>query len=205
MTAAADAGVAASTRCLNAGVTASTDTATLWRAVRVQIAGLKPMEKVLRAAIAERADALRRLSTGRKRAKAEAALNGKLPLMAMHPPSALGATSEAFLDALLGFIEANDGGVLQRQGSAVDEEDGAGRLFRPQPRVEDDTFMRLMQLKYMQSQVRKGVDAWVVGSSRWACVGMQCGAGAHTSLLMQLVHFKCMHMGYMWGRVWRCG
>ncbi|KAG1672823.1 hypothetical protein FOA52_004627 [Chlamydomonas sp. UWO 241] len=135
-----------------------------------KVAGLKSEEKAVRKAIEERTKALAKVaaaavqavsgSGNRKLAKAQASLDALgLPLMSSHPPSVLGAVSEAFLDALVGFVDRNPGGVLLRADSEMHSAPsplGSGKLFAPRPEVESETFIRLMQLKFMRSQAAAG-------------------------------------------------
>ena len=142
-----------------------------------QVAGLQKEEKKVRDFLSKRADLLSasvaKDSSEESRAKASTKLRSQLPLMAAFPTTALGATSESFGDSLLAFVEGNPDGVLQRLPPPVDDDDKKAKKKanavaaamaldatkrRPgmRPEVEAETFVRLMQLKFMRTQVAAG-------------------------------------------------
>ena len=107
----------------------------------------------------------------KKRAKASAKLKAQLPLMANYPTSALGSVSEAFCDSLLAFIDSNPNDVLSVKRAVVLNDPAAGASDKERRKAmrraekeanekadEDakETFMQLMQLKFMRCQVASG-------------------------------------------------
>ncbi|GFR43873.1 hypothetical protein Agub_g5002 [Astrephomene gubernaculifera] len=94
-------------------------------------------------------------------------LLGGLPISALHPPTVVGAASEAFSDALLSYVETNPDGALQlappAEGkSKKSKKDKAEAAGPGRPRgaskgaVDGATFAQLMMLKYMRALAAAG-------------------------------------------------
>lgn len=144
---------------------------------RAQVAGLQSQEAEMKEVIEKRASllALSRLSdeaggSVKRRAKASAKLKAQLPLMANYPTSALGSVSEAFCDSLLAFIDSNPNDVLSvkrevvlNEPDSISDKEKRKAMRRAEKEANEkadeeakETFMRLMQLKFMRCQVAAG-------------------------------------------------
>ncbi|KAG2439375.1 hypothetical protein HXX76_004732 [Chlamydomonas incerta] len=131
-------------------------------------AGLTEREAAVAAALKARgkllAEADAAAAAGKKdkaaAAKARAAgLLGGLPITALHPPTVLGAASEAFADALRAYVAANPDGALQAQGAGSkkeSKEDKAAGRHHGGKGVDGSLFGQLMMLKYMRSLAAAG-------------------------------------------------
>ncbi|GLC72049.1 hypothetical protein PLESTF_001198600 [Pleodorina starrii] len=125
-------------------------------------AALKERGKLLdKAAEAEAKGQRDAAEEARKRA---AALLEGLPISALHPPTVVGASSEAFADALQAYVRTNVGGDLlaPAKGKKSKDKDGKQQLVVASSpsavpgRVDGSTFAQLMMLKYMQSLAAAG-------------------------------------------------
>ncbi|GAX74019.1 hypothetical protein CEUSTIGMA_g1469.t1 [Chlamydomonas eustigma] len=124
-----------------------------------KVAGLRSQEKEIRALTKERSKLLIKAASKagtKKQLKADHALKAQLPLLATYPTSALGSVSEAFSDSLAKFMTENPNGILHYTDH--DEERSQVAKMHPgmHPSVEAETFLQLMQLKFMRCQVAAG-------------------------------------------------
>lgn len=120
-------------------------------------------------------------SKAEKCRKSAAQLCGGLPLSALHPPTVMGATSEAFADSLRAFVEKNPDAVLRiggpgageaeqqgsegkkkkkgskdKEGALVPVGGAGGARCRLPGAVEGQVFSQLMMLKFMRSLAAAG-------------------------------------------------
>ncbi|PNH12767.1 DNA-directed RNA polymerase I subunit rpa1 [Tetrabaena socialis] len=168
-----------------------------------EVAGLEERETQVAEALQRRGRLLARASQqdaeghedktadARRRAKA---LLGGLPISAIHPPTVMGAASEAFSDALRAYVEDNPDGQLlpppsaggdtasgkksKKDRHAADKAAAAAASCRPRPppsgAVDGAAFSQLMMLKYMRSLASAGEAVGVLAAQS---VGACRGAG----------------------------
>ncbi|GIL46561.1 hypothetical protein Vafri_3552 [Volvox africanus] len=130
-----------------------------------KVAGLEDREAKVAAVLKERAlllsDAAQQDAGGKKEAaaatrKVAAKLLGGLPISALHPPSVLGASSEAFADALQTFVRSHDGSDLLSPSASTSGKEHAATCRSGLSSVDAATFSQLMMLKFMRSMAPAG-------------------------------------------------
>ncbi|GLI64445.1 hypothetical protein VaNZ11_007716 [Volvox africanus] len=130
-----------------------------------KVAGLEDREAKVAAVLAERAlllsSAAQQDAGGKKEEaaatrKLAAELLGGLPISALHPPTVLGASSEAFADALHTFVRSHAGSDLLSSSASTSGKEHAGTFRSRLSNVDAATFSQLMMLKFMRSVAPAG-------------------------------------------------
>ena len=112
------------------------------------VAGLKKQEKKVRRALEERSEAIHGGSLSKIKANP--------PLSSEYPFSVLGSVSESFADSLASFARSNAGKSLLDLSSEGKKAKKAKKSLAASDKVDSDTFIHLMQLKFLRGQVAAG-------------------------------------------------
>ncbi|EFJ45495.1 hypothetical protein VOLCADRAFT_105949 [Volvox carteri f. nagariensis] len=136
-----------------------------------KVACLTEREAKVAAALEKRGKLLEKASQQEKEGQAEAAAESRkraaalldgMPISALHPPTVVGASSEAFADALQAFMRANAGSDLLAadvKSATKSKRDKQHQAKAPNilpGRVDGATFSQLMMLKFMRSLAAAG-------------------------------------------------